>query len=101
VHLGALSLERGTKYVVSLLLVVPSIPIVLLHALGCVRGERRAVLGPALAVVLGGFAYLIVYVDDLVDERLAGPHRRSSSAHRSLTGRSCRSTRPTPRRCPA
>ncbi len=64
VHLGGLALERGSLYVASMLLAIPSIPIVLAHALGCLRGARRAVVAPALVVVLGGFGYTAVVGGD-------------------------------------
>jgi len=64
VHVGGLALERGGLYVASLLLAIPSVPIVLLHAFGCLRGPRRAVAGPALVVVLGGFGYTAVVGGD-------------------------------------
>jgi hypothetical protein len=64
VHLGTPALERGSLYVASMLLAIPSIPIALLHALGCLGGTQRAVVGPALVAVLGGFAYTAVVGGD-------------------------------------
>jgi hypothetical protein len=64
VHVGAMALERGSLYVASLLLAIPSVPIVLVHAIGCLAGSRRAVVGPALVAVLGGFSYTAVVGGD-------------------------------------
>ena len=64
VHVGPLSLERGGKYVLSLLLAIPSIPIALAHAMGYLRGPGRSVAAGALLFVLGGFAYLVVVGGD-------------------------------------
>ena len=64
VDLGPLALEQGGKYVLSMLLAIPSIPIALGHAAGYVRGSGRSISAAALVFVTGGFGYTAVVGGD-------------------------------------
>lgn len=61
VHLGALSLERGVLYVVSLLLAIPSVAVAALAGARCMRTRRTLDAG---LVVLGGCAYVVLVGGD-------------------------------------
>jgi len=62
VHLGALSLERGSCYVASMLLAIPSMPLAVLAALRARKRDRLA--WESAAIALGGCGYLVLVGGD-------------------------------------